>query len=138
MAIKRVFHCAMPSCNYLFKNGKPAIFINHEYLTDIQSEIDELEAEIAYGHPHISIDAAKKEVDDTKLDPLSAVKAQAIKEYLAAEAAKDTTKDMGSSIPEKLNVSNSGNVASEHSASPLQARLANLNIKPAAATAASK
>jgi hypothetical protein len=129
MAMKRVFFCSIPSCNYLFKNGKPAIFINGEYYTDIASEIAELEAEISYGHPHISINADKREVDDTKLDPLAAIKAQAIKEYLAAEAIKDTTKDMGSTVSEKLNVNSSANIASETSASPLQARLASLNLK---------
>ena len=129
MAIKQVFYCAMPSCNYLFKNGKPAIFINHEYLTDIKSEIEELDAEIAIGHPHIKRDELKKEVDDTKLDPLAAVKAQAIREYLAAQASTDMTKDMGNSVQGPVVVNNSQNIASNTTEGTAMARLKALNVK---------
>lgn len=120
----------MPSCNYLFKNGKPAIFINHEYLTDIAAEVEELDAEIKLGHPHISRDPLKKEVDDTKLDPLAAVKAQAIKEYLAQQAATAGTQDMGNSVQGPVVVNNSQNIASATTDTSAVARLKQLNIKP--------
>lgn len=47
------FQATYPSINYIFRNGKPAIFVAGKFVTDVQKEIDELREEIAAGQPHI-------------------------------------------------------------------------------------
>lgn len=48
-----VFQATFPSINYIFRNGKPAIFVAGKFITDVKKEIDELREEIAGGQPHI-------------------------------------------------------------------------------------
>lgn len=95
----KVFHkfCSnLPSSKYVFRSGKVANFVRGQYLTTIQSEIDELNNEIELGHPHISIDPKEKTVDSMHADPLAKIKKQAIEEYIAAQAAAiDPSNDMG-------------------------------------------
>lgn len=106
MAMKKVFKSVQPSIQYVFKNGKVAAFINYEYMTDLENEIEELNAEIGavgFGkskQPHIYIDADKTEIDTDALDPIAVIKQQAIKEYLAAQAeAMKTSNDRGNTGP---------------------------------------
>lgn len=86
MTHKNLFLSSLKNCKYLFKNGKEAHFISGEYLTDIKSEIDELEEEVKLKHPHIYTDLDKLTVDTTKLDPLEEIKKKAVEEYLAAQS----------------------------------------------------
>ena len=58
----RVFKSTMPSVNFIFGNGKPAIFIAGVYRTNIDWEISALDYEVSSGHPHIFIDPEEKEV----------------------------------------------------------------------------
>lgn len=104
MAIKKVFFSHLKSCVYMFKNGKPAYFINGEYHTDVPVEIDELTAECDQGNPAYFINPEKKEID-TAADPLEHLKQKVIAEYLAAQAAaSDPTNDRGSTETTKINV----------------------------------
>jgi hypothetical protein len=114
MAILKVFKSHIPSVNYIFKNGKPAIFVSGKFATGIQSEIDELEAEIAAGHPHIYVDAAEKEIDSEKVDPMIGLREKIIAEYLEkqAAAAGDPTRDMGTSAAGPIIPSSSADIAS--------------------------
>ena len=121
MAIVNLFKSRIPSCRYIFKNGKEAHFINGEYMTDIEEEIEQMNYEIKLGHPHLFVDAEKVTVDTTKLDPLSEIKAKAIAEYIARQKeATDPSNDMGSTgvEPGKLKgIGNSRGVASATAAS---------------------
>ena len=98
MSIKYVFKNTIPSCSFIFKNGKQAAFIAGKYLTDIESEIKEFMAEIAAKHPYIFIDQNEVTVDTDALSPLDQIKKQAVDDYLAAQtAALNTTNDRGTS-----------------------------------------
>lgn len=106
-----VFKNAMSNCQFVFKTGKVANFMQGKYITDLQWEIDELQNEINSGHPHIYIDDKERTV--AVVEPVEALRARHIAEYLAANAAAvDKTNDAGSSEQGKLTVANSSTVAS--------------------------
>jgi len=140
--VKHAFKCTNINSQYLFKNGKAAPFIGGWYYTDVQSEIDELSAEIASGHPFFSIDENRKTVTAEEMDPLDSIKKKAVAEYLAAQAAAiNKSRNMGQTEGGSLkgiansNTINEGMAGSDSSAtSPaggteIGARLANLTVK---------
>lgn len=112
MATLRVFKCTIPSVNFIFANGKAAIFQYGVYRTNMEWEISELEKEIAAGHPHIYIDAAEREIDSEMVDPMNALRAKIIAEYVAAqEAAIDPSNDMGTTEQQSVKPANSMDIA---------------------------
>ena len=112
MAIKNCYKSRIYSCKYAFKNGKEANFVDFTYLTDIKTEIDELDEEIALGHPTLYVDPQKKTVDTSKKDPLEDIRAKAVADYLAQQKnATLLTNDRGTSEPGKLNVATSASIA---------------------------
>jgi hypothetical protein len=103
MTIAKIFKATLPSVNYIFKNGKPAIFVNGKFHTSIPAEIQELEAEIAAGHPILYIDSAEAEVDSTKVDPIAGLRESIIAEYKASmAAATNPDNNMGDSAQDPL------------------------------------
>lgn len=95
--VLRVFKSSVASCKYITKAGKFLYFRKGEYVTDDESEIAELDAEIKARHPHIYIDSNKKTVTAEEVaDPMAALKKRIIAEH---EAGK--SKDMGTSAPVK-------------------------------------
>ena len=96
MAILHVFKSRIPSCKFLFKNGKEANFIGGKFMTDNESEIAELQAEVDLRHPHIYVDPEEAKVDSERVDPLEQIRMKAVAEYLAKQAAAvATTNDRG-------------------------------------------
>lgn len=89
MTIKRVYMHTMPGTQYLFKNGKAAVFIAGRYETDVVDEIAELDAEIKTGIPYIYIDPKQKTVDTALQDFVRqrqvAAVSQAIKDFEAGK-----------------------------------------------------
>lgn len=133
MAIAKIFKATMPSVNYIFKNGKPAIFVHGKFATALEYEIAELEAEITAGHPHIFIDPAECEIDSNALSPIEALTAK-IREEVMAEMARATqmTNDMGTSTQGPLKAASSTDVADAvagGSGAGLAARLMNVVTK---------
>jgi hypothetical protein len=131
MSTLHQFKSTYPHINYIFKNGKQAIFVNGVYRTDVQWEIDELMHEISLGHPHIAVDAEAPTIDSEMIDPMNALRAKIIAEFLAKEAkATDPNNDMGNTDPNaKLMPGNSRDIseaASGGSGVPLSQRLVNL------------
>ena len=97
MATLRVYKSTVPSIVYICKNGKPCNFIQGVYRTDVETEIAELDTEIALGHPQLFIDAKEREIDSAMVDPVAALRASIIADYLATQAkATDPEHDMGS------------------------------------------
>ena len=112
MSTLRVFKATLPSVNYIFKNGKPAIFVNGMYTTDVPFEIEELDAEIATRHPHIFIDESMREIDSAKVDPIAALREKIIAEYKATmEAATAQDNDLGTSTQGALKPASSVDIA---------------------------
>lgn len=112
MSTATIFKARIPSVNYIFKNGKPAIFVQGRFATDIAAEIEELKSEIAAGHPHIFIDENEAEIDSNLINPIQALRAQ-IEAELRAEmaAATNPANDMGSTTQEPLKPANSQDIA---------------------------
>lgn len=112
MAIKNAYFSTLASCRYIFKNGAEAPFINYVFYTNDETQIKELDAEIAAGNNMIYTKPEQLTVDTSKLDPLQAIKDAAIKEFLENQAAANKlSNDRGTSEKVKLNVASSRNVA---------------------------
>lgn len=112
MTTLRVFKSTFPSINYIFKNGKAAIFQQGVFRTDVEWEIKELEAEVAASHPHIFIDENEREIDSEMVDPMNALRAKIIADYIAQQAAAtNPANDMGNSDQSPVKPSNSRDVA---------------------------
>ena len=132
MTMLRVFKSTIPSINYIFKNGKPAIFQHGVFRTNVEWEIKELEQEIAAGHPHIYIDDKEREIDSEMVDPMNALRSRIIEEFLASQKrALDPTNDMGTSDQSPVKPANSADVAAaaaggDGNQSPITARLMNI------------
>ena len=106
--LARVFRSNVQSVKYVFKNGKVAAFMQGKYTTDIKYEIDELDEEIAAGHPNFS--ANKEEVVEL-IEPMEVLRSRFIAEYIANQkSATSGTNDAGNSEFVKLNVATSDTV----------------------------
>lgn len=112
MTMLRVFKSNIPSINYIFPWGTVAAFQQGYYRTDIEREISHLEEEVKLKHPHILIDANEFEVDSTLVDPMNALRAKIIADYLnTQEKANNPDNDMGNSDQSPVRPSNSRDVA---------------------------
>jgi hypothetical protein len=107
---KALFFCSIPYSNYVFPNGKYAYFIDGKFVTDIVSEIEHLENEIANGHPCIFVKEAERTVE-VFADPIVALRAKIEKEIRAEmAAATNPENDMGKSVQGPLTMANSSTV----------------------------
>lgn len=117
MTILQVFKSKVPSVSFFFKNGKQAAFINGKFITDVQSEIDEIRAEIGVyvnavlneknqiisydsvdvskhtgsensRHPHLYIDDKESELDTEAPSYEETIRMQERTKVLAEIAAK--------------------------------------------------
>jgi len=116
MALLHVFKNSIPSCNYIFGSpeiaGKVAVFVSGVYRTDVTAEIEELQKEVALGHPHIYVDSNETTIDSVYLDPMVALREKIISEYLAAQTqAVDPTNDRGSSDQAAVKPANTQDIA---------------------------
>jgi hypothetical protein len=124
--ILKVFKSSLPSVNYIFGNGKPAIFQNNKYTTGVEAEIQELENEIRLGHPHIYIDPADSEIDSEAATPAELLREQIRKEIIAEmAAATDPNNDRGSYTAPELKPANTADI-NDASGIGLAARLMNI------------
>lgn len=113
MATLRVFKSTIPSVNYIFGNGKSAIFVNGVFRTDIPAEIQALEYEVTQHHPHIYIDEKEREIDSELIDPMNALRAKIIADYVANQAAATAlNNDRGTSDQSGAKPANTSDVAS--------------------------
>lgn len=90
----RVFKCNILSCKYIFKDGSVGFFVDGRLTTDVESQIKELEEEIAKRHPDIFIDENDKVSETAQLDPMAQFKKKVIEEY---EASRLKDRDVGNS-----------------------------------------
>lgn len=106
----KLFKSTVESCRYVFKNGTVACFISGRYATDVKTEIEELDAEVALKHPTIYVDAKEKEVEQKAVDPIANLRKQIINDYL---------RDMGESpkADPRVGLVNSKTVADTSAAS---------------------
>lgn len=114
MAILKVFKNRIPNSNYITKAGKQLSFVNGTHTTDNEVDVQELEAEIKSGNPHIYVDENEKEVDSEAATPIQQLE-QKMRAKILAEmaAATDKNNDRGNTeFTGKLEgISNSTTVA---------------------------
>lgn len=117
--IMALFKNSMGSCVYIFKNGKPANFLQGRYFTNNEAEIEELMDEVKQGHPHIYIDQEEFLVDTKFVDPLEAIRAQILAELAAqGRLVEAGTSDFGTSDQSgKLTIGTTTSVAAAMSGS---------------------
>lgn len=120
--IQHVYYNTLGNCRYTFKSGKDLHFLGGKAHTNIQAEIDELNAEVEAGHPHIYVDADNLTEDMTKVDPMEAIKAKVREELLAEMAITlDKTNDRGTygAAPASIltNIANSDTISEAASGS---------------------
>lgn len=89
-----VFKSSLLSCKYVFSNSKVANFVGGKYYTEFESEILELNREIKFGNPHFEYVGKMAKAD---INPVSALKRAAIREFLAEQRAK-VGRVMGNSV----------------------------------------
>lgn len=87
MSVKKIFKSTIEHNNYLFKNGKTAIFSGGRYITDDAGEIAELIGEIGTvegksNHPFFFIDPAEAEIDTTLQDRIQEAQAAAVAQVM--------------------------------------------------------
>ena len=117
-ATHRVFKSVIPSCQFVFKNGKYAPFINGRYTTNVTQEIIELEQEIGSielsQHKHLFIDKGDFEVDPSAIpESLEAFAARIRAETIAEMTAKaNTVQNMGTSEQPLLKPASTADIAS--------------------------
>lgn len=103
MSVANLFKSRASVMGYVFKNGKSIHFVDHNYTTTAQSEIDELNEEVANGHPDIYVDKDMVTVDTTMLSPMAVLRAKIREEERAAILkAMSAQNAMGSTAPGRL------------------------------------
>ena len=103
MAVVNLFKSRASVMGYVFRNGKGVHFVDHNYTTTSQAEIDELNDEVANGHPDIYIDKDMVTVDTEMLNPMAVIRAKIREEERAAILkAIAAGNDMGSTEPGRL------------------------------------
>lgn len=95
---KRLYFASMSFMNYVFSKGKVAVFRHHRFATDVPEEIAELDKEVSLNHPYISIKPDMMYLTEEMEDPMKALRARIIAEYVAEQSKHtDPSNDMGNS-----------------------------------------
>lgn len=110
---KKLYWASMPFMNYVFTNGKMAVFKHHRFATDNPSEIEQLDNEVKNGHPHITVKQDMLYLTEEMEDPMKALKNKIIADYLAQQAAfTNPENDMGTSSQGPIRPMSTTDVAS--------------------------
>lgn len=80
------FFMSSDTARYIFKSGKIAHFLGGVYRTTIESEVKELNDEIAAGIGAIWVVAGQEVVDADDIDPVAVFKRKVIADYEAEKA----------------------------------------------------
>lgn len=133
MPIAKLYKATIPSINYIFRNGKPAIFVRGKFATDIASEIAELDEEIANAHPYLFVDTDEPTAETATGDLIAGLRATLEAEIRAEMAAASAlTNDMGTSEQTKLVPSSTVDIAvaaaGNGAADSTAAKLVNLKV----------
>lgn len=105
-----------PRISIVLPSGDRISFVAGQYITDKEKEIEYLDEQVKSGHPMIYVKKGSETVTEAQLDPLAAVKAKAVADYMAQqEKQQDPSRDMG-------NTANSGagtDVATSRTIAPI-------------------
>lgn len=134
-----VYQATIPSINYVLKNGKPCIFVAGKFATSVQKEIDELDEEVAAGHPHIRkcTEEETKSMTIPGADFMAGLKAKLFAEFLVEQEEaklKMLAGHQSTYVPATLNPASSSDVATAASGGSgldLAKQLAGLKLQSA-------
>lgn len=88
-----------PRISMVLPSGDRISFVAGQYITDKEKEIEYLDEQVKAGHPMIYVKKGNEVVTAEQLDPLAAVKAKAIADYMAQqERQQDPSRDMGNTV----------------------------------------
>jgi len=76
----QTYKSSLPNQKIAMPNGKMIRITSHQYITDMEDEIEFLDNEIKLGFPYLT---KTGEMTSTELDPMSALRAKIIAEYEA-------------------------------------------------------
>lgn len=90
------YFSSRPKISIITNGGNRISFVGGQYVTDVADEIEFLDAQVKAGHPMIFVQKGKETVTKEQLDPLAAIKAKAIAEYLEQQdKQQNPSRDMG-------------------------------------------
>lgn len=96
---QKVYHqyfSTRPRISIVMENANRIYFQGGQYITARKDEIEFLDKEVELGNSMIYKVAGKETVTEEQLDPLAAIKAKAIAEYLEQQQKQqDPSRDMG-------------------------------------------
>ena len=81
-----VFHSGMTSCRMVTTTGRVIAFVLGKYVTDVQDDIDYLNAEIAAGSANLSVRVGEEVMTASDLDPMASMRKKYFKEFATAQA----------------------------------------------------
>ena len=126
--MEKLFKSRTRSCKYVFKDGRVANFIFGRFTTKDEKQAQELETEIALGHPDIFVDPDEKEADPRLDSPEIKSRAAVIKELIQSNLLSlDPTRDLGQVAINPLNPQNTSNIASVAAGGDATQLMATLN-----------
>jgi hypothetical protein len=109
---KRLYFGSLPFMNYVFTDGHLAVFKHYRYATDKPEEIAALDYEVSKGHPYITVKPDQMWLTAEMEDPMKALKAKIIAEYLAEKAAHvNPENNMGVSSQESIKPASTTDIA---------------------------
>lgn len=139
---KKLYWATMPFMNFVFPNGKVAVFRHYRFATEVPSEIEVLDREVAGNHPYIYVKQDALYLTEEMEDPMKALRKKIIADYLAEQAKfVDPTNDMGNTAQEPIrpqSTSDIASVAAGGDATQSAAKLVALTNKMASEVSAAK
>lgn len=110
----KLYKSGVPSCRHIFKNGVVAHFIHGRFSTDKPEQIAELDAEIAFGTPHIYFDLAEPTAKAVENAMMENLKGHFYRQFIAEQemARASENKDGGTYEPGKLIPTSTSDIAS--------------------------
>lgn len=95
---KKLYWATMPFMNFVFPNGKVAVFRHHRFATEVPSEIEVLDQEVAGNHPYIYVKQDALYLTEEMEDPMKALRARFYAEFMKEKLAQiNPENDMGKS-----------------------------------------
>jgi len=111
-AEKRLYKSTFKFGSFVFPNGHKADFKGGMFATDNPYYIQELDKEIAGGHPQMYIDPNARTITASQENPMLALKRKFYEEFQAElQANLNPKNDMGTSEQSKLNAASTTSIA---------------------------
>ena len=81
-----VFYNTIQSVKMITTGGRTMSFVLGKYVTDVQEEIEYLNAEIEIGNIHLSVKQGEEVMTASDLDPMASLRKKHFKEFAEAQA----------------------------------------------------